>query len=149
MNSIGTFGPAFALFTLGFMPPDLAAIETLLIIAVGINAAIWCGFQVNHVDLSPKFGGILMGISNGSAQIFSFIAPLFVQLIVPDEHQDDQSLWRIIFIIASAVYILSDIFYLFFAEAELQPWNNLGDEPTDVNSNSTVPVDGTDVEKKS
>lgn len=71
---------------LGFIPREnVAAIVSLLIIAVGINAAIWCGFQVNHVDLSPRFSGILMGIGNGSSNIFSIISPLFVNVLVSDQ----------------------------------------------------------------
>ncbi|CAG9767278.1 unnamed protein product [Ceutorhynchus assimilis] len=142
MNTIGSVVPAIALVILGFVPADkIAAIETMLIIAVGINAAIWCGFQVNHVDLSPKFSGVLMGIGNGSSNIFSIISPLFVQILVTDE--TDVKQWRTIFIIAAAVYVASDIFYLIFAQAERQWWDSCGTETQDGDSNSTVPVDET------
>lgn len=57
----------------------------LLVIAVGVNAAVFCGFQVNHIDISPNYSGILMGITNGSSNIFSIIAPLVVQVIVTNE----------------------------------------------------------------
>lgn len=126
-NSIGTFVPAAALFTLGFLPEDAITLSVaMLVIAVGINAAVFCGFQVNHIDLSPKFSGILMGIGNGSSNSFSIIAPLVVQLVVTDE--TDKSLWRTIFIIASCVYIASDIFFVMFAKGEIQWWDTIGDE---------------------
>ncbi|KAJ8929846.1 hypothetical protein NQ314_017450 [Rhamnusium bicolor] len=82
----GTFVPSAALITLGFLPEDETTLSvTMLIIAVGVNAAVWCGFQINIVDLSPKFSGILMGIANGSSALFSIIAPLVVQVVVTDE----------------------------------------------------------------
>ncbi|XP_066258290.1 putative inorganic phosphate cotransporter [Euwallacea similis] len=138
MNSIGSLIPALALFILGFIPSDnINVIETFLIMAVGVNAAIWCGFQVNHVDLSPKFSGILMGIGNGCSNIFSIISPMFVQWVVPDE--SDASQWRVIFILAAAVYVVSDIFYLIYAQAELQWWDNVGEgEIDEKGSTSTV-----------
>lgn len=43
------------------------------------------GFNVNHLDLTPNFARILMGISNGSANITAIIAPLFVGAVVKDE----------------------------------------------------------------
>ncbi|KAH1015757.1 putative inorganic phosphate cotransporter [Dendroctonus ponderosae] len=138
MNTIGSFGPALALSVLGFIPnpeSNVGIIEGVLIIAVGINAAIWCGFQVNHVDLSPKFSGVLMGIANGSSSIFSILAPNFVQLYVTD--LTDASQWRIVFLIAAGVYVASDIFYIKYAEAEIQWWNNVGEDEI---SNSTIPI---------
>lgn len=94
---------------------------TLLIIVVGINAAVFCGFQVNHIDLAPNHAGTLMGITNGSSNIFSIIAPLVVQVVVYDEA--DKALWRIVFIIAACWYVASAIFYIFFASGEIQYWN--------------------------
>lgn len=109
---------------LGYVPTDQTTVSvTLLIIVVGINAAVFCGFQVNVIDLSPNFAGVLMGITNGSSNIFSIIAPLIVQVVVYDETSID--LWRIIFIIAACVYIASAIFFIIFASGEIQPWNDI------------------------
>ncbi|KAF7285948.1 hypothetical protein GWI33_008920 [Rhynchophorus ferrugineus] len=131
IHILGTLVPALALAILGFIPKEnIAVIECLLVIAVGVNAAVWCGFQVNHVDLSPKFSGILMGIGNGSSNIFSIISPNIVQAIVTDE--TDPAQWRTVFLIASAIYILSDIFFVIFAKADRQWWDNLGGDTTEV-----------------
>ncbi|KAL1497201.1 hypothetical protein ABEB36_008198 [Hypothenemus hampei] len=139
MNSIGSLCPAIALVILAFLPAsNIVAIETFLIIAVGINAAIWCGFQVNHVDLSPTFSGVLMGIGNGSSNIFSILSPLIVDVIVKD--QTDPVQWRWVFFIAAIMYIASDIFYVIFAEGERQWWDKPSDE-CDFNSISTVPME--------
>lgn len=147
MNTIGSVGPAIALVVLGFIPREnVVAIVALLIIAVGINAAIWCGFQVNHVDLSPKFSGILMGIGNGSSNIFSIVSPLFVNVLVSDQKDPDQ--WRWVFILAAVVYIASDIFYLIFAQAERQWWDPVDEKPKEsITTDTTLPV--VDEEKKS
>nr|CAI5843727.1 unnamed protein product [Callosobruchus analis] len=110
-NSLGTCVPAVALVSLGFLSTKATVLsEAMLIVAVGVNAACFVGFQINPVDLAPNYAGIIMGIGNGSSNIFSIIAPLVVQFVVTDE--GDRSLWRIIFITASAVYVSANLFFV-------------------------------------
>ena len=78
----GLIVPAIALVALAFVDSsqkDLAL--GLLVVAVGSNAAVYSGFNVNHIDLSPNHAGILMGITNGLSNIFSIIAPLAIKVI--------------------------------------------------------------------
>ena len=39
-------------------------------------------FKVNHLDLSPKFAGTLMGITSAIGNTSGFLAPLVTGLIV-------------------------------------------------------------------
>lgn len=85
-NSLGLVVPAIALVFLSFTDErhkNEAII--LLTIAVGVNSAIYSGFNVNHMDISPNHSGTLMGITNCVSNICSLIAPLFVQFVVNDE----------------------------------------------------------------
>lgn len=85
-NSIGQWCPMIALISLSYVGQDHTTLAiALLTTTVGLNAATYVGFQVNHIDLSPNFAGILMGITNCAANIMSIIAPLIVGLIVTDE----------------------------------------------------------------
>jgi hypothetical protein len=85
-NSIGLVIPAVALVFLGFMDEEHQNLAiALLVVAVGMNSAIYSGFNVNHMDISPNHSGTLMGITNCVSNIFSLLAPLFVQVIVTDE----------------------------------------------------------------
>lgn len=78
--------PAVSLTLVGFIPKEQAGLSVaLLIINGGISAGGFCGFQVNHVDLSPNHSGILMGITNCSTSIFSILSPLIVQFVVTDQ----------------------------------------------------------------
>lgn len=67
------------------MNAEKVIVMALLIVAVGFNSAIYCGFNINHIDLSPNHAGTLMGITNGISNICSFVAPLVVHFIVIDE----------------------------------------------------------------
>lgn len=85
-NSIGHWIPMITLICLGYVSAnDTNLAIILLTITVGINGSTYLGFQVNHIDLSPNFAGILMGITNCAANIMSIIAPLIVGFIVTNE----------------------------------------------------------------
>ncbi|KAJ8923275.1 hypothetical protein NQ315_001832 [Exocentrus adspersus] len=136
-NSIGTLFPAISLAFVGFISQEQAGVAvTLLILTGGLSAGGFCGFQVNHMDLSPNHSGILMGLSNGSTSVFSIISPLIVQYIVTD--QTNQSMWRTIFITAAGVYAVTDIFYIIFGSGEVQPWNEVKDEGEDEEGNKVA-----------
>ncbi|CAH1972864.1 unnamed protein product [Acanthoscelides obtectus] len=146
-NTLGTCVPAVALVSLGFLPSNATVLsEVMLIIAVGMNAACFVGFQVNPVDLAPNYAGIIMGIGNGSSNIFSIIAPLVVHFVVADE--EDKSLWRIIFIAASAVYLTANLFFVLYSSGDVQPWNDVADlekrkQPSTTNDNGpNIHIDG-------
>lgn len=84
----GLYGPAAALITLAYISvyDDIQTITiVLLFIAVGINSACYCGFNVNHVDLSPTYAGTLMGFTNGGSNVLSIIAPLSIKYIVANK----------------------------------------------------------------
>lgn len=124
-NSIGLIIPGLALVFLGLVTSVTPAI-VLLVIAVAVNSAIYCGFNVNHIDLSPNHSGTMMGITNCISNICSLLAPLVVQVVVTDE--DDQDQWKIIFFLSAAIYIGSNLFFVLFGSGEVQPWNDLEKE---------------------
>jgi MFS transporter, ACS family, solute carrier family 17 (sodium-dependent inorganic phosphate cotransporter), member 5 len=85
-NTIGLWGPMIAIICLAFITSQsqAALAVALVTIAVGINAATYLGFQINHLDLAPNHSGTLMGITNCSANIMSIIAPLLVGMVMDD-----------------------------------------------------------------
>ncbi|XP_017835937.1 putative inorganic phosphate cotransporter isoform X2 [Drosophila busckii] len=122
-NSIGLWVPMACLIGLGYMTADdkINAI-VLLTLAVGINAACFCGYLVNHMDLSPNFAGPMMGVTNGLAGVTSIIAPLVVGAILSDEEDPNQ--WRVVFFITGGVYLLTNTLFVIFGKATVQPWND-------------------------
>jgi hypothetical protein len=41
------------------------------------------GFNVNHLDVSPRFAGVLMGLSNAFATIPGFVGPTVAGILAP------------------------------------------------------------------
>ncbi|KAH8270801.1 hypothetical protein KR018_005114, partial [Drosophila ironensis] len=136
-NSIGLYIPMITLICLGYVNTDESELAVVLLcFTVGMNGATYLGYNMNHIDLSPNFAGILMGITNGVANIMSIIAPLIVGFIVTDEHDPTQ--WRIVFFIASGFYLVGNTLYVIFGKASVQPWN---DPPAKPRRNSTPQVE--------
>ncbi|KAJ8913433.1 hypothetical protein NQ315_017177 [Exocentrus adspersus] len=126
-NSIGLYTPALALISLSFVGTDQKALTVaILVIGVGFNAAIFCGYHINHMDLSPVHAGTLMGITNCFANVFSLLGPLAVDAIkaVTGYEETDKALWTIVFCTAAGVFMAVATFYNFAATGEVQPWNN-------------------------
>ncbi|CAH1108548.1 unnamed protein product [Psylliodes chrysocephalus] len=130
-NSIGMFIPAISLICLTFIDSKnpVAAIF-LLTMAVGFNSAVYSGFNVNHIDLSPVHAGTLMALTNSVSNIFSLFSPLIVDMVisVTGYKETQKQLWTFVFCIAAGVYITTGIVYNLFGSGEVQSWNNL-EEP--------------------
>ncbi|KRF79997.1 putative inorganic phosphate cotransporter isoform X1 [Drosophila virilis] len=136
-NSIGLWVPMCALIGLAYVSSDQSNLAVILLtITVGFNGSCYLGFQINHIDLSPNFAGILMGITNCVGNIMSIIAPLLVGFIVNNEHDVEQ--WRVVFFIAAGIYLVGNGLFIIFGRANVQPWN---DPPSKPRRHSTPQVE--------
>ncbi|KAL7977407.1 hypothetical protein Chor_009356 [Crotalus horridus] len=77
------------------------------------------GFNVNHLDIAPRYASILMGISNGVGTLSGMVCPLIVGAMTKHKTREE---WQYVFLIASLVHYGGVIFYGIFASGEKQPW---------------------------
>lgn len=56
-----------------------------LTIGIGLSGFAISGYNVNHLDIAPRYASILMGISNGIGTLVSSLAPYVVDLIVVND----------------------------------------------------------------
>lgn len=59
------------------------------------------GPSVNQIDLSPRYAGIIMAVTNTCNATFAFIGPLLVQFIVRDEVR-----WKLFKFMAYKIYLI-------------------------------------------
>lgn len=127
-NSIGQYGPAIALIIASYTGCSRAVTVAILTIGVGLNGGIYAGFKINHLDLTPRYAGVLMAVTNCSANLAGLLAPIAAGNII--EGKPTIAQWRIVFMIAAGVYIFTATFYNLFASGVRQPWDNPdNDEP--------------------
>ena len=76
-------GAAGLIFTGYFGKTKLDAV-LYLSVSVGCSAMAMAGFNINHIDLAPRYAGILMGITNLVATIPGIVAPLVAKVIAKE-----------------------------------------------------------------
>ncbi|GBP81766.1 Putative inorganic phosphate cotransporter [Eumeta japonica] len=150
-NSIGTFGVAAGLIALSFLNSQqgLAAVA-LIAASAGLQSAVaienlsqslplgssivsgWDKFsyreigsfsfmQMNHIDVSPNFGGLIFSVNNFVANLISIAEPVFTATILGDD--SNVSRWRIVFFTSAGLSVLSNFIYVIWGTAERQPWD--------------------------
>ena len=60
-----------------------------LITAVGCSGFAISGFNVNHLDIAPRYASILMGISNGVGTFSGMICPITTEQITKDHSTEE------------------------------------------------------------
>ncbi|XP_039630857.1 vesicular glutamate transporter 1 [Polypterus senegalus] len=119
MMNCGGFGmEATLLLVVGFSHTKGVAIS-FLVLAVGFSGFAISGFNVNHLDIAPRYASILMGISNGVGTLSGMVCPLIVGAMTKHKTREE---WQYVFLIASLVHYGGVIFYGLFASGEKQPW---------------------------
>ncbi|KYN19927.1 Putative inorganic phosphate cotransporter [Trachymyrmex cornetzi] len=122
VNSIGQFSPAVALIAASYTGCNAWLTVTIITLGVGLNGAIYSGFKVNHLDISPRFAGILMSFTNCIANLAGLLAPITVGEVIAKS--PSQAKWRIVFMICAGVYIFCAAFYAIFGSGQRQAWDN-------------------------
>lgn len=111
------FQTIFMICTAFILTPS--GVVICITIAVGLGGFAWSGFGVNHLDIAPKHASVLMGIGNTIATLPGVVSPIITGYIVQNKKPSE---WRIVFIIAGAVYLIGAVIYGLFASGEKQSW---------------------------
>merc|ERR1711892_1090799 len=122
-NCGGFGGEALFLLVVAYARHRLTAVIAL-IVAVGSSGFAISGFNVNHLDIAPRYASILMGISNGVGTFAGMICPITTEQITKKHDSREQIMeeWEHVFLIASSIHFFGVIFYAIFASGELQDW---------------------------
>jgi len=107
------FGGAsvFLLLRIGVESAELAI--TYMTLSFVFGAFSLAAFGVNHLDIGPKYAGVLMGITNTAATIPGIFGPLAVGYILAVTGS-----WTGVFIMIAAVNIFGMIVWNLFATGE-------------------------------
>ena len=128
-NTIGFLSPALCFFSLRWVQPcadtscgGFKVAVLLLTAGVGLGGLAFSGYWANFIDLSPRFSGHLMGISNSVATIPGIAGNLITGRLLAGREND----WDLVFGLAAAIYVSGAAVFLLFARAERQPFDGFG-----------------------
>ncbi|XP_022814834.1 vesicular glutamate transporter 1 isoform X1 [Spodoptera litura] len=108
----------------------VATIE--LTLGVACSGFAISGYNVNHLDIAPRYASILMGLSNGIGTIAGFVVPIVIDYMTQEKNQLEKAIteWRAVFLMGATVHFVGITIYAIFASGELQPWAETAvDEP--------------------
>ncbi|KAL8241806.1 hypothetical protein R6Q59_012108 [Mikania micrantha] len=122
LNTIGFLMSSFALIAIPhFRTPDGVVLCSSL--ALGFLALGRAGFAVNHMDIAPRYAGIVMGVSNTAGTLAGIIGVGLTGQLLEASKATDSDLsspnsWRIVFFIPGLLCILSSVVFLLFSTGE-------------------------------
>nr|CAD7201137.1 unnamed protein product [Timema douglasi] len=116
-SNMCSLSAVFMLMTCFLLTPTGAV--SCLTAAVGLGAFAWSGFSVNHLDIAPQHASVLMGLSNTMATLPGIISPSITGILVQNKTVNE---WRVVFYMASFIYLFGALFYGAFSSGEIQPW---------------------------
>ncbi|XP_066103434.1 sodium-dependent phosphate transport protein 1-like isoform X4 [Saccopteryx bilineata] len=117
--------------TLGLLLPALFSVVLLYLGSSFLGTAIFLtlacaspgftvsGIIINPLDIAPRYYGLLKGITVLIGMIGGIISSTLTGIIL---NQNSESSWFTIFVLMAAINMISLIFYLVFAKAEIQDW---------------------------
>ncbi|ERL96105.1 hypothetical protein D910_01045, partial [Dendroctonus ponderosae] len=119
----GSLVPAATLVWLAFISKSQATLIIILLnVIIGLTVFLYNGSYINHVDISPKYAGLMLGMENSISQMVGLTGPIFVQYMVPD--LSDILLWRNVFLLVSVITATTATFFMIFGSAKIQWWNS-------------------------
>uniref|UniRef100_A0A7E4ZS40 MFS domain-containing protein n=1 Tax=Panagrellus redivivus TaxID=6233 RepID=A0A7E4ZS40_PANRE len=122
-NCGGFGGEAVFMLVVAYTTSQATAILAL-ILAVGCSGFAISGFNVNHLDIAPRYAAILMGFSNGIGTLAGLTCPFVTEKLTATGPNG----WVTVFVLASMIHFTGVTFYFWFASGELQDWAEPKDE---------------------
>uniref|UniRef100_A0A914Z9I2 Major facilitator superfamily (MFS) profile domain-containing protein n=1 Tax=Panagrolaimus superbus TaxID=310955 RepID=A0A914Z9I2_9BILA len=117
-NCGGFGGEALFMLVVAYTKTESTAVIAL-ILAVGCSGFAISGFNVNHLDIAPRYAPILMGFSNGIGTLAGLTCPFVTEKLTANNNTAG---WVTVFVLASMIHFTGVAFYAFYASGELQDW---------------------------
>ncbi|XP_052200346.1 probable anion transporter 5 isoform X1 [Diospyros lotus] len=122
LNTVGFMVSAFALMAIPLFRTSGGAVFCSSV-ALGFLALGRAGFAVNHMDIAPRYAGIVMGVSNTAGTLAGIIGVDFTGRLLEAAKTADLDLsnpesWRSVFCIPGLLCIFSSIVFLLFSTGE-------------------------------
>ncbi|KAG9452946.1 hypothetical protein H6P81_005850 [Aristolochia fimbriata] len=122
LNTIGFVIASFALMALPiFRTPNGAVFCSS--VSLGFLALGRAGFAVNHMDIAPKYAGIVMGVSNTAGTLAGIVGVGLTGWILESAKAANMDIsgpdsWKPVFLIPSYLCIFSSFLFLVFSTGE-------------------------------
>ncbi|CAB0019958.1 unnamed protein product, partial [Nesidiocoris tenuis] len=118
--TIASIGPAIGIISASYAGCDKVLVSLFFASGMGLMGAFVPSLKVNALDLSPNYAGTLMALVGGIGAISGMLTPSLVGFLTPNSTMLE---WRLVFWISVIVLMSTNVVYLIFGSAKVQPWN--------------------------
>ncbi|KAL4227503.1 hypothetical protein ACF0H5_012947 [Mactra antiquata] len=117
VETIGFGTEGACMLALGILQPHSRYVAvTLICVGVGMSGFAISGYQVNCLDLAPRYTSVLTGIIR-----MGTVGAVISQNLTAELIQYPGG-WNKVFIVAGGLHLFGVVYYLIFASGERQPW---------------------------
>lgn len=119
LNTIGFAAAAVALIIMPTLRSSTSAVICSSV-ALGSCALSRAGFAVNHLDIAPRYAGIVMGVSNTAGTLAGIVGVAATGRILETSKlgPSDPSSWNMVFTTPAMLSVVSAVFFCVFATGE-------------------------------
>ncbi|XP_046566006.1 sialin-like [Haliotis rubra] len=119
-QTLSNVGSAVFLVCLGFVSADQRALAVFFFTAVMcMQAFAESAYQINEVEIAPKFAGTITSMGNSLSGVAGVLAPIITGAMTPNKTQEE---WRNSFMVIVGLCAVSLVVYLAFLRVTVQPW---------------------------
>ncbi|XP_058526240.1 sodium-dependent phosphate transport protein 1 [Ochotona princeps] len=118
-TAMGLLLPSIFSMCLLYLSYSFSSTIAFLILANATSSLCLAGTLINALDIAPRYYAFLKGVTAVIGMTGGIISSTLTGLFLS---QDPESSWFKIFLLMSAINVISLIFYLIFAKAEIQDW---------------------------
>ncbi|NWU48830.1 S17A4 protein, partial [Dromas ardeola] len=118
-SALGMLLPAIFLVAVPYIGRSSTVVAVLLTLSLTVISMTGAGININHINIAPRYAGLLLGITNAFGIVAGIIASTAVGLLVG---QDLQTGWRNASFISAALNLFGLIFYIAFVSETIQDW---------------------------
>ncbi|XP_039367957.1 sodium-dependent phosphate transport protein 3-like isoform X4 [Mauremys reevesii] len=116
---LGMLLPAVSLVAVSYVGCDYTAAVVFLTLSVTVISMCGAGFNINQIDIAPRYAGFLLGVTNTFGTVSGIIAPTAVGFLTS---QDLLTGWRNVFFVSAALNLFGLLFYVSFGSGTIQDW---------------------------
>uniref|UniRef100_A0A8C3SN41 Solute carrier family 17 member 4 n=1 Tax=Chelydra serpentina TaxID=8475 RepID=A0A8C3SN41_CHESE len=109
---LGMMLPAVSLVAMSYVACDYTAAVVFLTLSMTVISMCGAGFNINQIDIAPRYAGFLLGVTNTFGTVSGIIAPT----------ADLLTGWRNVFFVSAALNLFGLLFYVTFGSGTIQDW---------------------------
>ncbi|KAJ8681204.1 hypothetical protein QAD02_016991 [Eretmocerus hayati] len=114
-------GPAVFIMAASYAGYNQLLVVILFITGTSLMGCTYPSIMIAPFDISPNYAGTIMATGNGIAAVGGIFTPYFVGVLTPNQTLHE---WRKVFSIGFVIGVITNVYYLIFAQAEVQEWND-------------------------